>query len=108
LPCPVDDDLSLIKATTKAFESIFKLGFAYHKAGVMVFDLLPRDQQVQLDLFFMLPMLPMEDPKSIQLTQAVDCVNTQFVRVNLYRAHHEYQDLRLIRNAKNNPQSRRL
>jgi DNA polymerase V len=83
LPCPVDDDLSLIKATTKAFESIFKPGFAYHKAGVMALDLLPRDQQIQLDLF---SMLPMEDPKSIQLTQAVDRVNTQFGRGTLFSA----------------------
>jgi len=75
LPCPVEDDLSLIKATTKGLERIFKADIAYHKAGVMAFDLVPKDHQVQLDLF---TVLPMEDPKSTRLTQTLDLVNQRF------------------------------
>jgi DNA polymerase V len=77
LPCPIEDDLNLIKATTKALERIFKAGFAYHKAGVMAFDLIPKHDQVQLDLF---ATLPMEDPKSANLTRVIDQVNQRFGR----------------------------
>jgi len=83
LPCPVEDDLNLIKATTKGLERIFKAGFSYHKAGVMAFDLLPKDHQIQLDLF---TTLPMEDPKSTKLTQTLDLVNQRFGRGTILSA----------------------
>jgi DNA polymerase V len=83
LPCPVEDDLSLIKATTKVLERIFRPGFAYHKAGVMAFDLLEKHHQVQLDLF---TTLPTEDPKSANLTRAIDQVNQRFGRGTLLSA----------------------
>lgn len=83
LPCPVEDDRSIIKGSMNAFESIFKPGFAYHKAGVMAFDLLPKNHQTQLDLF---SILPTEDLKSLQLTQALDHVNAQFGQGTIFSA----------------------
>jgi DNA polymerase V len=83
LPCPVEDDVSLIKAATKGLESIFKRGFAYHKAGVMALDLVSRDQKIQLDMF---AALPTEDPRNISLASAMDNINHRFGRGTVYQA----------------------
>lgn len=83
LPCPVEDDLNLIKAATQGLEKIFKPGFAYHKGGVMALGLLPRDQFIQLDLF---SPLPTEDPKRTRLSQALDEVNSRFGRGAIFSA----------------------
>lgn len=83
LPCSVEDDLSLIKATTKILDRIYKPGFAYHKAGVMAFDLTPKHHQVQYDLF---ATLPTEDPKVARLTSVVDRVNQRFGRGTILSA----------------------
>jgi DNA polymerase V len=83
LPYLVEDDVSLIKAASKGLEKIYKVGFAYHKAGVMALDLLPRDKSVQLDLF---SPLPIENPKLIRLSQALDHVNERHGRGTIFAA----------------------
>lgn len=75
LPCAVEDDLNLIKASRKALQMIFREGFSYHKAGVMALDLVQRDQRVQFDFF---APLPTADPRGIRLYQALDLVNKRF------------------------------
>jgi DNA polymerase V len=83
LPCAVEDEVSLIKAATKGLESIFRQGFAYHKAGVMGLDLVLRDQNVQLDFF---ASLPTEDPRNVNLLGAIDHINDRFGRGTVYAA----------------------
>jgi DNA polymerase V len=83
LPCAVEDEVSLIKAAAKGLESIFRRGFAYHKAGVMGLDLVSRDHQVQLDFF---AELPTEDPRNVSLTDAIDHINDRFGRGTVYQA----------------------
>jgi DNA polymerase V len=80
---PVEDEVSLIKASAVGLGKIFKVGFAYHKAGIMALDLLPRDKFIQLDLFS--PM-PTEDPRIFKLTQALDHVNKRFGRGTIFPA----------------------
>jgi DNA polymerase V len=83
LPCPVEDDISLIKVATQGLEKIFKPGFAYHKGGVMALGLLPRDQFIQLDLF---SSLPTEDPKRTRLSLALDEINGRLGRGTIFSA----------------------
>lgn len=83
LPCAVEDEVSLIKAATKGLENIFRLGFAYHKAGVMGLDLVLRDHNVQLDFF---AELPTEDSRNVNLLGAIDTINDRFGRGTVYQA----------------------
>ncbi|MBM3468772.1 MAG: Y-family DNA polymerase [Alphaproteobacteria bacterium] len=75
LPNPVEDDINLVKACTRALEDIFKEGFGYHKAGVMAFDLLSQEDNVQFDLF---SSLPTEDQGRKELFQALDSLNKRY------------------------------
>lgn len=50
LPNPSSSSIVLAKAANKAFEAIFREGFHYKKAGVIVSDFVPEDQR-QINLF---------------------------------------------------------
>lgn len=67
----------LIKAATQILEQIYKEDFAYHEAGIMAFDLLPRDELAQLDLF---SALSTNNPRNIKLKQALDLANKRYGR----------------------------
>lgn len=73
LPEPSAYTPLLIKFALKCLERIYREGFKYIKAGVMVMDIKPEDQ-VQLNLFE--PPRPIEEEKA--LMKAVDRINMKW------------------------------
>lgn len=75
LPMATDDTLTLGRYAVTALELLYRSGFAYHKAGVMLMDLMPRSQR-QGGLF--------DDAAAIdrrtQLNSTLDAVNRKFGR----------------------------
>jgi len=62
---------------------IYKEDFAYHKAGIMAFDLLLRDKFIQLDLF---STLPTNNPRNLKLTQVLSLANKRYGRCTIFPA----------------------
>jgi DNA polymerase V len=83
LPCAVEDNFNLIKASATALKSIFKAGYAYSKAGVMAIDLHPRDQNTQQNLF---TDLPTQNLKTSRLFSALDRINSRYGKGTLFSA----------------------
>jgi len=71
LPYATNSGIELTKFATQGLEQIFKHGYGYKKAGVIVMDFTPEDNQ-QLNLF------ENRNTKHIQLMKAVDKINTSF------------------------------
>lgn len=69
LETPTDNTSILIEKGLKALQAIFKTGYFYHKLGIMLVDLIPKNK-AQID-FFSAP----EDERSGKLMQAVDGIN---------------------------------
>jgi DNA polymerase V len=68
LPFATNSGIELAKFATQALERIFKQGYGYKKAGVIVMDFTPEDNQ-QLNFF------ENRNVKHIQLMKAVDHIN---------------------------------
>ena len=75
LPAPTDDSRVLMKKAVQLLMSIYKPGYRYMKAGVVLSHLQPRDSY-QSDLFS--PDLQSE--KSVSLMKALDDINQRFHR----------------------------
>lgn len=73
LPAPMDDSLGLLAWLDGLLDRIWRPGPAYHKAGVVLSDLSPR-QFLQGDLF------DGQDPKRIRLMQVMDSINRRHPR----------------------------
>lgn len=71
LPMPTHSSFVLLKFAEKALESIFKEGYAYRRAGVIVSNLTPTHQR-QLQLF------DNENPKHSIIMQTVDELNRRY------------------------------
>jgi len=71
LPFPTNSSIELAKFATQALEKIFRNGYCYKKAGVIVMDFTPEDQK-QIAIF------ENSNPKHIPLMQAVDRINDSF------------------------------
>lgn len=75
LPHPTDDTLGLAKAVDWGIRQIYRPGFRYHKAGVMLMGLMPAEQR-QATLF--------EDADAIsrrkRLNETLDRINGRFGR----------------------------
>ncbi|MDH4459576.1 MAG: Y-family DNA polymerase [Nevskia sp.] len=75
LPHPTDDRLALADAAERGIRQIYRVGFRYHKAGVMLMGLMPAEHR-QTTLF--------EDSDEIarrkRLNQALDMINGKFGR----------------------------
>jgi len=71
LPFPSNSSLELSKFAIQALERIYKDGFAYKKAGVIIMDFIP-ENQVQVSLF------ENSNPKHSSLMQAIDKMNQRF------------------------------
>jgi DNA polymerase V len=67
---PTNDTRILIQESSKILDKIYKPGYLYKKAGVILFNLMP-ETQVQLNLFRTFE----EDKKSARLMSAVDKIN---------------------------------
>ena len=71
LPFPTNSSIELAHFAIEGIEKIFKSGFSYKKAGVIVMNFTP-ENEVQLSLF------ENSNPKHRQLMKAVDKINTAF------------------------------
>jgi DNA polymerase V len=81
LPSPTDDTIAITKAAIASLRQIFKSGYAYQKAGVVLMDLIPATNQ-QLQLF-----APAEKvSKSRKLMQVLDATNAAMGHKTLYLA----------------------
>jgi DNA polymerase V len=68
LPYPTNSNIELSIFATQALEKIYKKGYAYKKAGVIVMDITPENPE-QLSLF------ARSNPKHKALMQAIDGIN---------------------------------
>ena len=84
LPYATHSAIELSKFATQALKHIYKEGYAYKKAGVIVLDIIPADQ-VQLTLF------EKRNEKHIPLMQAVDKVNAAFGQQKIRLASQDQQ-----------------
>ncbi|RBP30941.1 DNA polymerase V [Oceanihabitans sediminis] len=66
---PTNSSIDLVKLTNKALHILYKKGYHFKKAGVIVMDLTPV-QQKQLSMF------TQENPKHLELMTIVDKLNT--------------------------------
>lgn len=74
-PCPSADNLVFTKHALKALETIWRPGFKYKKAGVMLMDISPAEN-IQGELF---PVEPEQDRRA-QLMIALDGINARYGR----------------------------
>lgn len=70
LPSPTDDTVKLVRAVLWGLKRIYKPGYRYQKAGVMLSELVPLDQ-CQGDLFAQTP----QTTRSARLMAAMDSIN---------------------------------
>jgi DNA polymerase V len=79
---PTDDTRSLIAAAVRALKGVFRPGFNYVKAGVMLVDLQPKGrEQAELDLFSAHEEPELATPHDPSpLMEAVDALNRRFGR----------------------------
>ncbi len=78
---PTSDTRVLISAVVRALRSIFRPGFNYVKAGVMLVDLQQASQeQSELDLFEPSPSLETPERNRDSLMSAMDALNERFGR----------------------------
>lgn len=75
LPSPTDDTVKLVRAVLWGLKRIYKPGYRYQKAGVMLSELVPLDQ-CQGDLFAQTP----QTTRSARLMAAMDSINRSMGR----------------------------
>ena len=81
LTSPTDDTIAITKAAMSVLHEIYKSGYAYQKAGVVLMDLAPAQSQ-QLQIFS-----PVEKiSKSQRLMQVLDATNAAMGHKTLYLA----------------------
>ncbi len=71
LPFPTNSNIELANFATKALEKIFKQGYHYKKAGVIVMDFIP-ENSIQLKIF------DNSNPKHIPIMKAIDKINNTY------------------------------
>ena len=76
LVMPTSDTRELIRAATSGLHRVFREGYAYKKAGVMLMELNSETNQRQDDLF----AAPVDPQKSTQLMATMDSLNARFGR----------------------------
>lgn len=81
LTSPTDDTLAITKAAMSVLKEIYKPGFAYQKAGVVLMDLAPAQSQ-QLQVFSSVE----KASKSQKLMQVLDATNAAMGHKSLYLA----------------------
>ena len=77
LPDPSDDTRLMIHYAKKMLQQIYRSGFAYHKAGIMLGDICPNDFKQQA------LWLNKTSPPSSALMQTLDQINQRFGRNHL-------------------------
>jgi len=78
LVTPTSDTRGLIEAAFKGLRRIYRQGYAYKKAGIMLVELGPEGQQIQSDLF-----AKPASPEAKKLMAVMDTLNNRFGRGTL-------------------------
>ncbi len=71
LPVASNNDITINKYALKGLELIYKNGYTYKKAGVIVMDIV-KDNEIQHNLFFE------ENPKDKKIVEAMDKINSKY------------------------------
>lgn len=82
LPFPTNSTIELAKFATIALSKIFKEGFKYKKAGVIVSNFMPQN-------YFQLSFFQNSDPRHTILMKAIDNVNERFGTHKVHLAAQE-------------------
>jgi DNA polymerase V len=69
---PTDDTIELTRAALAGLRAIYRRGYRYQKAGVILMEISPSQIQ-QTDLF-----APLPDPRRQKLMQAMDAINRDY------------------------------
>ena len=81
LPVPSADTAELIHHATRLLEQIYKPGFRYKKAGVMLMEILP-ESHIQLDMF----AREYQDSRKQELMEILDRINDRWGRDTIHSA----------------------
>jgi DNA polymerase V len=85
LPAPTNDTVQLVRVAMWVLNQIYKPGYQFQKAGVMLGEIVPAQGQ-QTDMFGFRPA----DEKSAKLMVAMDAVNQRWGRQTLRMASQGY------------------
>ncbi|MFN8415438.1 MAG: Y-family DNA polymerase [Cytophagaceae bacterium] len=96
LPFATNSSIELSKFATKALKQIFKEGYHYKKAGVIVQDLVP-DNQLQHTIF------ESSDERHIALMKSMDKLNAQFGQHKIRLASQDMKKVWKMRQEKLSP-----
>jgi len=96
LPFATNSSIELVQFATRALKQIFKHGYAYKKAGVIVQDFTP-EEIVQTTLF------ETRDKRHILLMKAVDNINVQFGQQKIRIASQDLSRVWKMRQEKLSP-----
>jgi len=86
LPYPTNSSIELAKFCILALEVIFRKGYHYKKAGVIVMDFIPENAK-QIKIF------ENSDPRHVPLMKTIDKINTSF---GLQKVKLAGQDLKRV------------
>lgn len=94
LPVPTDSTLELVKSSTSILRSLFRPGYAYKRAGVILSDISPKSG-IQRGLFDALD--PIDRDRHDRLMAALDAVNAAYGRHRLVIASEGFDPLTMNR-----------
>lgn len=86
MPSPTDDSRQLVKISLWALKRIYRPGFNYAKAGVMLSEIVPK-AGIQNDLFSQ----PVSNQKSEALMSAMDDINRKMGRESIKLASEGFK-----------------
>jgi DNA polymerase V len=86
MPSPSDDSRQLVKIALWALKRIYRAGFSYAKAGVMLSEIVPK-AGIQNDLFSQ----PASNQKSEALMSAMDAINSKMGRESIKLASEGFK-----------------
>lgn len=96
LPYPSNSTLELVHFATEALKTIFRKGFRYKKAGVIIMDFIPEDK-VQLTLF------ENSNPRHHELMKTLDEVNTKLGQQKIKLASQDQRRVWKMKQEKKSP-----
>jgi DNA polymerase V len=96
LPYPSNSTLELVHFATEALKTIFRKGFRYKKAGVIIMDFIPEDK-VQLTLF------ENSNPRHHELMKTLDEVNIKFGQQKIKLASQDQRRVWKMKQQKKSP-----
>ncbi len=96
LPFATNSTLELVKFTQQGLKQLFKKGYAYKKAGVIVHDFV-NENQVQMSLFVN------RNPRHISLMKAIDRLNTNHGQQKVRLASQDLQRVWKMKQLKLSP-----